>query len=149
MVVWNAATGEIYYRFEEHDARIAALCFSDDEVRCPPSLLPSPFPLVLQLRLTLLPVRFLHSPDALQRVLMSSGNGSDGKIFFWDMATGHIIARSACAPDIVACVVAGGMVRGTNSRGTTRHSARRIVESRVRGERGGGLGRPPSLARHR
>ena len=59
------------------------------------------------------------------RLLISTGNTLDGKMFIWNMANGHIVAQMPLVPSVFAeaprCVAWGGMVKDVKLRQTTNY----------------------------
>jgi len=59
------------------------------------------------------------------RLLLSTGNTLDGKMFIWNMANGHIVAQMPLIPSVFAeaprCVAWGGMVKDVKLRLTTNY----------------------------
>lgn len=59
------------------------------------------------------------------RLLLSTGNTLDGKMFIWNMSNGHIVAQMPLIPSVFPeaprCVAWGGMVKDVKLRLTTNY----------------------------
>ena len=56
------------------------------------------------------------------RLLLSTGNTLDGKLFIWNMKNGHIVSSLLLVPSVFAegprCIAWGGMVKDIKLRAT-------------------------------
>ncbi len=55
------------------------------------------------------------------KLLFSSGNSLDKKIFVWDTSNGYIVASVVLQPNPLHCMAWGGFVKDIKGRNTTNY----------------------------